>query len=550
MMLNPKQIDHGKSVRDKLFNGIAKLARVVSCTLGPKGRNVLIEQQWTGPIITNDGVSIAKEVFYKDEFENMGAQMVKEVSAKTNDQAGDGTTTATVLAHAIIKEGLQHINDNNVNPVLLKRGIDQAVKVVVQELEKMQKPIETKAEMAQIATVSSQSEEIGNLIADVYDDVGADGVVQVESSPTAETTVKMVKGMQFDRGYLSPYMITEQKKMRAILEDVHILIADMKIQSLEQIQPLLEELIDKGVKQLVIIAEDIQQNALALLIVNKLKGAFITVAVKAPDAGERRKDFLQDLAILTGATVISEESGNKMENVKMSHLGKAKRVVVTKDDTTIADGEGDKEAIRERIKSLKEQKDDKTISKGEQNRLEERFGKLSGGIAMIQVGATTEVEAKEKRYKIEDALGATKAAMEEGIVIGGGCALLKCAQAIKGGYKTKDECMGAEIVQRALTYPIRKIAENAGDDYEQIASMLHKTWEHGDGEVKHYYGYDANADIGSSERFVDMFKAGILDPKKVTRCALENAASVAGMFLTTEAGIVDEPIEETPKQAM
>lgn len=543
-MMNPKDIEHGAEARAKLFNGIEKLAKLVSCTLGPKGRNVLIEQKWMGPTITNDGVTIANEVFLEDKFENMGAQMVKEVARKTNDEAGDGTTTATVLAHAMIKEGLDHINNNNINPVLLKKGIDQAVKIVVAELEKMKKPIVTREEMAQVATISSQNEEIGELIADVFEKVGAEGVIQVENSPTTETTIKMVEGLQFDKGYLSPLMMTETAKQSAVLEDVYILIADMKITALEQILPLMEDLNVKNVKQLFIIADDIQQQALALMIVNKLKGQFITVAVKSPDFGDKKKALLQDYAVLTGGKVISEERGDKLENVTIEDLGRAKRVVVTKDTTTIIEGAGKKEDIELRIKEIKEEMDNPTLKAKafEKEKMQERYGKLSGGIAVISIGAHTEVEAREKKFKIEDALSATHAAIEEGIIIGGGCALLKCAQVIKGDFATKDECVGAEIVQRALTYPIRKIAENAGDKYEGISKALHTNWDC-EPEEHQNIGYDANAEIGSDGRFVDMYEAGIIDPKKVTRCALEYAASVAGMFLTTEAAVVEIPEE-------
>jgi len=539
--MNPKDIRRGPDARQKLLDGIQKLNDVVSCTLGPKGRNVLIEQKWMGPTVTNDGVTIANEVYLEDRFENMGAQMVKEVARKTNDLAGDGTTTATILAHAIIKEGMKHIAENKVNPVLLKKGIDSAVKMVLDELERVKRPIVTKKEMAQVATLSSQSEEIGNLIADVFDKVGAEGVVQVENSPTSETTIKMVEGLQFDRGYLSPYMVTEPAKMRSVFEDVYILIVDVKIRTIEQILPVMEDLITRNVKELFIIAQDVQSHALAMLIVNKMKGAFSAVAVRSPDFGEKKKAILEDIAVLTGGKVISEDLGHKLENVTIDDLGKARKVIVTKDDTTIIEGAGKKEDIGNRIEAIKKEMNDKTLKAKsfEKEKMQERYGKLSGGIALIQVGAMTEVESREKKFKLEDALSATHAAIDEGIVIGGGCALLKAGAAIKGGFKTQDERIGAEIVQRAITYPIRKIAENAGDDYENIIEELYRIWAIKDCDV----GYDANADIGSEERFVDMFEAGIIDPKKVTRCALENAASVAGMFLTTESAIVEIPEE-------
>jgi chaperonin GroEL len=537
-----KQLMHGDEARQKLLDGIEKLTNAVRVTMGPKGRNALLEKKYGAPTITNDGVSIAREIDLEDPFENMGAQLVKEVANKTNDVAGDGTTTATVLAHAIIKEGMHHIMTNKVNPMLLKKGIEDTVKMVINELDKIKKEITTKEQMAQVATISAQNEEVGNLIAEVFEKVGGDGVVQVEEGQTMGLSIDIVEGMQFDNGYISPYMITDPSRMEAIYEDIMILLTDRKIGSIQEILPLLESMAQSGRKNLVIIAEDIEGDALATLIVNKLKGTFNTLAVKAPGFGDRRKAMLQDIATLTGGRVISEEVGLKLENATIDDLGKARKVVSTKDNTTIVEGKGQAEAIKNRIKQIKLEIE-KSTSDFDKEKLQERLAKLTGGVAVIKVGAATEIELKEKKHRIEDALSATRAAVEEGVVIGGGAALLQASLKIDPKkMQSEEEKLGAEIVKNALRYPLNQIAENAGIDGGMIQEKLLEAWN----KNKHM-GYDATKDIKlkPADQLVDMFKAGIIDPKKVTRSALENAASVAAMFLTTETAITEIPKKES-----
>lgn len=536
-----KQILHGDEARQQLLNGIEKLAQAVRVTMGPRGRNASIDKSFGGPTITNDGVSIAREIELEDKFENMGAQMVKEVANKTNDVAGDGTTTATVLAHAIIKEGMDYLKTSKGNPMLLKKGVESAVSVVVEALDGMKKEVTTKEEMAQVATISAQNSEVGQLIAEVFEKVGGDGVVQVEDNQTMEMAIKLVEGMQFDNGYISPYMITDTSRMEAVYEDARILLTDKKISSIQEILPLLEGMAQAGQKNLVIIAEDIDGEALATLIVNKLKGTFNTLAIKAPAFGDRRKAMLQDIAILTGGRVISEEVGLKLENATLEDLGHARKVVSSKDNTTVVEGKGRDEDIQDRIKQIKMEVENSS-SDFDREKLMERLAKLTGGVAVIKVGAATEVELKEKKHRIEDALSATRAAMEEGIVIGGGSALLQASLKIDPSTMgSEEEQKGAEIVKLALSYPLNQIAENAGTDGAKIQEALEAKWA-GDPN----FGYDANSDIKLSpeDMLVNMFEAGIIDPKKVTRSALENAASVAAMFLTTETAITDIPKEE------
>lgn len=542
-----KQLLHADDARQKLLDGIEKLTQAVKVTMGPKGRNALLDKAYGAPTITNDGVSIAREIELEDKFENMGAQLVKEVANKTNDVAGDGTTTATVLAHAIIKEGMHHLTTNKVNPMLLKKGIESAVKIVVDQLDKMKKEVTTKEEMAQVATISAQSEEVGELIAEVFEKVGGDGVVQVEEGQTMGLSIDLVEGMQFDNGYISPYMITDTARMEASYDDAMILITDSKIQSIQEILPLLEAMAQSGKKNLVILAEDIEGEALATLIVNKLKGTFNTLAVKAPGFGDRRKAMLQDIATLTGGRVISSEVGLKLETAALEDLGRCRKVVSSKDNTTIVEGKGHADAIQTRVAQIKTEIEGSS-SDFDKEKLAERLAKLTGGVAVIKVGAATEVELKEKKHRIEDALSATRAAMEEGIVIGGGAALLQASNHIDPKkFKSDEEQLGAEIVKSALTYPLNQIAENAGVDGAVIQAELQKAW----GQHKNM-GYDATTDIKAkpADQLVDMFKAGIIDPKKVTRSALTNAASVSAMFLTTETAVTDIPKEGGDMPAM
>jgi len=538
-----KDIKHSDEARQKLLDGIEKLNNTVRVTMGPKGRNVLLEKKYGAPTITNDGVTIAREIELEDPFENMGAQLVKEVANKTNDVAGDGTTTATVMAHAIIKEGMHYIKNEKVNPMLLKKGIQDAVKLVIEELDKMKKVIKSKEEMAQVATISAQSEEVGKLIAEVFDKVGGEGVVQVEEGQTMGQTIEMVEGMQFDNGFISQYMITDTTRMESVFEDALILITDKKISSIQEILPLLESMAQAGRKNLVIIAEDVEGEALATLVVNKLRGTFNTLAVKAPGFGDRRKAMLQDIAVLTGGRVISSEVGLKLESATIEDLGRARKVVSSKDNTTIVEGHGKPETIKDRIASIRAEHE-KSTSDFDKEKLQERLAKLSGGVAVIKVGAATEVELKERKHRIEDALSATRAAIEEGVVIGGGAALLQASLHIKPDkFETAEEKIGAEIVKTALCYPVNQIAENAGVDGAEIQKKLIEAWK-----KNKNIGYDATTPIKAhaDKQLVDMFKAGIIDPKKVTRSALENASSVAAMFLTTESAVTEIPKKDEP----
>ncbi len=523
-----KQLLMGEDARKALCAGIDKLADTVKITLGPKGRNVVLGKKFGSPVITNDGVTIAKEIELKDAFENMGAQLVREVATKTNDAAGDGTTTATVLAQALVNEGMKNVAAG-ANPMDLKRGMQKAVKASVEALKENSKKMDGSADIARVATVSASDEVIGNLIAEAMEKVSADGVITIEESKTAETYSEVVKGMQFDRGYITPYMVTDTERMEAVLDDAYLLITDKKISVIQDILPLLEQIVQSG-KKLVIIAEDVEGEALSTLIVNRLRGTFTVVAVKAPGFGDRRKEMLQDIAILTGGTVISEELGYELKDASVEMLGRARQVKVTKEYTTIVDGMGDKEAVNARIGQIRAQMAE-TTSDFDKEKLQERLAKLSGGVAVIKVGAATEVEMKEKKLRIEDALNAAKAAVEEGIVAGGGTAPLHTTEAVDSLINSLegDERTGARIVRKALEAPLRQIAANAGLEGSVI---IDKIMSANDAN----YGFDAQKEV-----YGDMIKAGIVDPTKVTRSALENAASVASMVLTTESLVADEP---------
>jgi len=531
-----KDIIYGEAARKALSAGIDKLADTVKITLGPKGRNVVLDKKFGAPLITNDGVTIAKEIELEDAFENMGAQLVKEVATKTNDAAGDGTTTATLLAQAIIREGMKNIAAG-ANPMVVKKGIAKAVEVAVKSIVDNSKKIHGSEDIARVATISSADETVGKLIADAMEKVTADGVITIEESKTAETYSEVVEGMQFDRGYISPYMVTDTEKMEAVIDDAYLLITDKKISSIQEILPLLEQIVQSG-KKLVIIAEDIEGEALTTLILNKLRGTFVCVGVKAPGFGDRRKDMLRDIAILTGGEVITEELGLDLKETKVEQLGKARQVVIQKENTIIVDGVGTSEAIKERISQIKSQIE-VTTSDFDKEKLQERLAKLSGGVAVIKVGAATEVEMKEKKLRIEDALAATKAAVEEGIVAGGGTALInampeieKLIDELEGDQKT-----GAKIVLRALEEPVRQIATNAGLEGSVIIEQIKRSRKVG-------YGFDAY-----KEEYVDMISSGIVDPTKVTRSALQNAASVSAMVLTTESLVADIK-EENPAPPM
>ncbi len=526
-----KQMQFGDDARQKLLSGVEKLARTVKITLGPKGRNVIVDKKYGAPMATNDGVSIAKEIELPDPYENMGAQMVKEVSTKTNDVAGDGTTTATLLAEAIIREGLRNLTAG-ANPMHLKSGIEKAVKKLEEALAEMAIQIgDSKEKVAQVATISAQNEEVGNLIADIMEMVGNDGVIQVEESQTLGLEKEVVEGMQFDNGYISPYFITDPARMEAVYNDVKILITDKKVSSVQELLPVLEKVAQSGKKDLVLIAEDVDGEALATLVLNKLRGSFNVLAIKAPGFGDRRKEMLKDIAVLTGGTVISEEIGLKLESAELNHLGEARRVVADKDNTTVIDGKGTKEEIEARVEEIKV-----TLSKAtsdyDKEKLMERMAKLGGGVGVIKVGAATEIELKEKKMRIEDALNATRAAVEEGIVPGGGVALLRAMNALdslKGD--DDDETTGIHIIKNVLVAPLMQIAENAGKEGAVIVDKVLA----GKGNE----GYDA-----AKDKYVDMVEAGIIDPKKVVRSAVENAASVAAIFLTMESAIVDIPEEK------
>ena len=523
-----KQLLMGEEARKALCAGIDKLADTVKITLGPKGRNVVLGKKFGAPVITNDGVTIAKEIELKDQFENMGAQLVREVATKTNDAAGDGTTTATVLAQALVTEGMKNVAAG-ANPMDLKRGMQKAVKASVEALKANSKKMEGSADVARVATVSAGDEVIGSLIAEAMEKVSADGVITIEESKTAETYSEVVKGMQFDRGYITPYMVTDTERMEAVLDDAYLLITDKKISVIQDILPLLEQIVQSG-KKLVIIAEDVEGEALSTLIVNRLRGTFTVVAVKAPGFGDRRKEMLQDIAILTGGTVVSEELGYELKDATVDMLGRARQVKVTKEYTTIVDGMGDKEAVSNRVAQIRAQMAE-TTSDFDKEKLLERLAKLSGGVAVIKVGAATEVEMKEKKLRIEDALNAAKAAVEEGIVAGGGTAPLHTTAAVDAVIDALegDERTGARIVRKALEAPLRQIAANAGLEGSVI---IDKIMSGSDAN----YGFDAQKEV-----YGDMIKAGIVDPTKVTRSALENAASVASMVLTTESLVADEP---------
>jgi chaperonin GroEL len=523
-----KELTFGTDARAALKKGVDKLAEAVKVTLGPKGRNVVIDRKFGSPLITKDGVSVAKEIELEDAIENMGAQMVKEVATKTSDLAGDGTTTATVLAQAIFREGLKNVTAG-ANPMSLKRGIDKAVETVIAELKSMSVETAGKKEIAQVGTISANSdEEIGNLIADAMEKVGKDGVITVEEAKGLETTLETVEGMQFDRGYLSPYFITDPDRMEVVLEDALILIHDKKISAMKDLLPVLEKVAQMG-RPLLIIAEDLEGEALATLVVNKLRGTLKVAAVKAPGFGDRRKAMLQDVSVLTGGQVISEEVGFKLENAVLSDLGRAKRIVIDKDNTTLIDGAGEPEAIQGRIKEIRSAID-KSTSDYDREKLQERLAKLAGGVAVIHVGAATETAMKEKKARVEDALHATRAAVEEGIVPGGGVALLRAQSALKGlKFDDADETVGVRIVERALEEPIRQISANAGVEGSIVVAKVREN-------DSPSFGYNARTDV-----YEDLVAAGVIDPTKVTRTALQNAASIAGLLLTTESVVVEKP---------
>ncbi|WP_195574351.1 chaperonin GroEL [Paenibacillus sp. 1001270B_150601_E10] len=525
-----KDILFSEEARRSMLRGVDALANAVKVTLGPKGRNVVLEKKFGSPLITNDGVTIAKEIELEDAFENMGAQLVKEVATKTNDVAGDGTTTATVLAQAMVREGLKNVTAG-ANPMVVRKGIDKAVRAAVEKLHEIAKPIEGKQNIAQVASISAADEEVGDLIAEAMEKVGKDGVITVEESKGFNTELEVVEGMQFDRGYISPYMITDTDKMEAVLDNPYILIVDKKISNIQEILPVLEKVVQQG-KQLLIIAEDVEGEAQATLIVNKLRGTFTCVAVKAPGFGDRRKAMLQDIAALTGGQVITEELGLDLKSTTVDQLGTARQIRVTKENTIIVDGAGNKEDIDARIKQIRTQLEE-TTSEFDKEKLQERLAKLAGGVAVIKVGAATETELKERKLRIEDALNATRAAVEEGIVAGGGTALMNVYQAVAAVTASDDEQTGVNIVLKALEAPVRTIADNAGQEGSVIVERLK-------GE-KVGVGYNA-----ATGEWVDMIAVGIVDPAKVTRSALQNAASVAAMFLTTEAVIADKPEKDKP----
>ncbi|MBI5136302.1 MAG: chaperonin GroEL [Nitrospirae bacterium] len=528
-----KQIVFDETARAAILRGVNQLANAVKATMGPKGRNAIIEKKWGAPTITKDGVTVAKEVELKDPLENIGAQLVKEVASKTSDVAGDGTTTATVLAQAIYREGVRNVTAG-ANAMDLKRGIDKAVEAVIGELKKLSRPCQTKAEISQVGTISANSDKaIGDLIAEAMEKVGKDGVITVEEAKSMETTLDVVEGMQFDRGYLSPYFITDMDRQEVVMENAAILIHEKKISNMRELLPVLEAVAKAG-RPLVIVAEDVDGEALATLVVNKLRGTLSVAAVKAPGFGDRRKAMLHDIATLTGGQVISEELGGKLENTRLDDLGQAKRVVITKDDTTIIEGAGSTEAIKARVTQIRNQVEE-TTSEYDREKLQERLAKLVGGVAVLNVGAATEPEMKEKKARVEDALHATKAAVEEGIVPGGGVALLRCIDALDRLDLEHDQKVGAAIVRRALEEPLRVLCANAGVEGSVVVGRVK--------EGKDAFGFDAQ-----TEQYTDMFKAGIIDPTKVVRYALQNAASVSALMLTTEVMIAEIP-EEKPAAA-
>jgi chaperonin GroEL len=525
-----KQLIFDEAARNAILRGVALLTEAVKATLGPKGRNVILDKKFGAPTITKDGVTVAKEIELKDPFENMGAQLVREVASKTSDVAGDGTTTATVLAHAIYREGIKNVAAG-ANPMDLKRGIEKTVEVVIEELKKMSKPVQEKKEIAQVGTISANNDpSIGELIAEAMDKVGKDGVITVEEAKSMATTLDIVEGMQFDRGYISPYFVTDPERMECTLDDVYILINEKKISSMKDLLPILEQIAKMG-RPLLIIAEEVEGEALATLVVNKLRGTLQVSAVKAPGFGERRKAMLEDIAVLTGGTMISEDLGIKLENVKISDLGRAKKINIDKENTTIVEGAGEPSKIQGRVKQLKTQIEE-TTSDYDREKLQERLAKLVGGVAVINVGAATETEMKEKKARVEDALNATRAAVEEGIVPGGGVAFMRCLPALKGLKLEGDQQIGVEIVRKALEEPIKQIVNNAGLEGSVVVEKVKHSKEIN-------YGFDAD-----KEEYVDMMKAGIIDPTKVTRYALQNAASVAALMLTTSVMITDIPEDE------
>lgn len=521
-----KQILFNEKARQALKRGVDKLADAVKVTLGPRGKNVVLDRGFGVPQIVNDGVTIAKEIELEDKFENLGAELVKEVASKTNDVAGDGTTTATVLAQAIVSEGFKNVAAG-ANPILIKSGIEKGVKAIVEELQRMKQDISTKEERQQVASISANDFEIGRVIAEAMEEVGPEGVITVEESQTFGMQKEIVEGMQFDKGLISSYMITNAERMEAVYEDPYVLLTDKKISALGDILPLLEKLAQSGRKELVIIAEDVDGEALATLVVNRLRGTFSALAVKAPGFGDRRKEMLEDIAVLTGGKVITEDVGLKIENTEIADLGQARRVVSTKENTTIVEGKGDEEKIKARVAQIKKEIET-TESEFDKEKLQERLAKLSGGVAVLKVGAATETEIKEKKLRIEDALAATKAAVAEGIVVGGGVALLRASRVLDGLKVEGEEGVGVEILRRAMLEPVRQIANNAGKNGDVVVE-----------EVKRQpgnYGYNAVAD-----KYEDLVEAGIIDPTKVTRTALQNAASIAAMLLTTEAIVTDLP---------
>ncbi|WP_342753186.1 chaperonin GroEL [Shouchella clausii] len=522
-----KDIQFSEEARRSMLKGVDTLANAVKVTLGPKGRNVVLEKKFGSPLITNDGVTIAKEIELEDAFENMGAKLVAEVASKTNDIAGDGTTTATVLAQAMIREGLKNVT-SGANPMGIRKGIEKATAAAVKELKAISKPIEGKESIAQVASISAADEEVGSLIAEAMERVGNDGVITIEESKGFTTELEVVEGMQFDRGYASPYMVTDSDKMEAVLENPYILVTDKKITNIQEILPVLEQVVQQS-RPVLIIAEDVEGEALATLVLNKLRGTFNAVAVKAPGFGDRRKAMLEDISILTGAEVITEDLGLDLKSTQINQLGRASKVVVTKENTTIVEGAGDTEQIAARVNQIRAQVEE-TTSEFDKEKLQERLAKLAGGVAVIKVGAATETELKERKLRIEDALNSTRAAVEEGIVSGGGTALVNVIKAVKAVDATGDEATGVNIVLRALEEPVRQIAHNAGLEGSIIVEKL-KAEEVG-------VGYNA-----ATGEYVNMVETGILDPTKVTRSALQNAASVAAMFLTTEAVVADKPEE-------
>lgn len=526
-----KELKYSEEARKQILNGVNQLANAVRVTLGPKGRNVVIQKSFGAPHVTKDGVSVAKEIELEDNFQNMGAQMVKEVAQKTNDDAGDGTTTATVLAQAIYREGAKLVTAGH-NPMELKKGIDFATKAVIEKLQSMSKPIKTNAEIAQVGTISGNSEaEIGNLISEAMEKVGNSGVITIEESKTAETTLDVVEGMQFDRGYLSPYFVTDSEKMEASFDDPNILITDKKISNMKELLPLLEKSVQTN-KPLLIIAEDIEGEALTTLVVNKLRGTLNVCAIKAPGFGDRRKEMLKDLAALTGGTVISEELGMSLETAEISHLGSAKRVSVDKENTTVVDGAGEKSEVEARVSQIRRQIEEST-SDYDKEKLQERLAKLAGGVAVINVGAATETAMKEKKDRFEDALNSTRAAVEEGIVVGGGAALLHACSALDSlKPENEEQAFGIKIVRRSIEEPLRQIAANAGLEGSVVINEVRS-------KGKENVGYNARTNT-----YEDLIKAGIIDPTKVTRSALQNAASIASLMLTTETMIADLPKED------